>query len=264
MNWLRGYVSQKFRQYYARHNQHRDNVKMNVLISFVIFLFSIVISVDAIANVVMTGTRIIYPSDIKEKTIQLRNTSAQPFIVSIQVDDGSNIEKTIHPEVPFITTPQIFRMEADSGQSVKLVFTGEALPQDRESVFYFSFSQLPYMETQNRDRNQLVLALTNRLKIFYRPHDLPGLSNETAGKLVFQVRPNRVEVTNPTGFYSVIRKAELITNSKKYPLADSVMISPKSTVEWPLHANNVDIRNALIDLVTVNDYGVNVDSKHPL
>lgn len=237
---------------------------MNILIYVFVFIFPIIFSGNAVANVIMTGTRIIYPDDIKEKTIQLRNTSQRPYIVSIQIDDGSNIDKKKRPQVPFITTPQIFRMEGGSGQSVKIIFTGDALPQDRESVFYFSFSQLPYTEAKNKAQNQLVLALTNRLKIFYRPHDLSGHSDETAGKLRFQIWPDVIEVTNPTGYYSVIRRAELITNGKRYPLADSVMISPKSTVKWPLHANNVDAHNALIDLVTVNDYGVNMDSKHPL
>ncbi|WP_371813228.1 molecular chaperone [Kosakonia sp. MUSA4] len=237
---------------------------MNRLMAFTVFLFSITISVNTAANVIMTGTRIIYPDDIKEKTIQLRNTGSQPFIVSIQVDDGSSIEKAKHPEAPFITTPQIFRMEPESGQSVKLIFTGDNLPQDRESIFYFSFSQLPYLKNKDNVRNQLVLALTNRLKIFYRPHTIPGNSYETVEKLSFQVKPHGIEVTNPTGYYSVIRRAELIANGTKYPLADAVMVPPKSKVEWPLHANKVNTQNASIALVTVNDYGVNVDSRHPL
>lgn len=237
---------------------------MNVLISFAVILFSSTISVNAAANVVMTGTRIIYPDDIKEKTIQLRNTGNQPFIVSIEVDDGTNTEKTQHPQAPFITTPQVFRIEPESGQSVKLIFTGDNLPKDRESIFYFSFSQLPYQQNTNRERNQLILALTNRLKIFYRPHTIPGNAHETAEKLTFQLKPHGIEVTNPTGFYSVIRRAELIANGTKYPLVDAVMVPPKSKVEWPLRASKVDTRNAAIALVTVNDYGVNVDSKHPL
>ncbi len=45
--------------------------------------------------------------------------------------------------LPFMPTPQTFRMEAAAGQALRLLYTGDNLPQDRESVFWFSFSRLP-------------------------------------------------------------------------------------------------------------------------
>lgn len=237
-----------------------EKIRMNVLTYLLVLVFSMCMSGSAFASVVMTGTRVIFPGDSKEKTIQLRNTSNQPYIVNLQIEDAQG--STTSP--PFIPTPHVFRMEPSTGQSVRLIYTGESLPQDRESVFWFSFSQLPYMKDNDKGQNQLILAITSRVKIFYRPKNIAGKASETAQHLTFQVKQNRLEVSNPGGYYAVIRHAELISQGKKSPLADSVMIAPKSKVEWPLHSSAGALNGARIHLVTVNDYGVNVNSDHAL
>ncbi|MEI3973708.1 fimbria/pilus periplasmic chaperone [Klebsiella pneumoniae] len=38
--------------------------------------------------------------------------------------------------VPFIITPLIFRIEPHTGQTLRIMYTGEALPNDRESIFW--------------------------------------------------------------------------------------------------------------------------------
>lgn len=235
---------------------------MRTFFSLLVLFLPIGIYSNAFANVVMTGTRVIFLGDSKEKTIQLRNNDDQPYIVNIQVDDGQGSDNNSM----FIPTPQIFRMEPSSGQSVRLIYTGEHLPQDRESIFWFSFSQLPYQKNNEKGQNQLILALTNRVKIFYRPRNIVGKSSEIAQNLKFQVKKNCIEVTNPGGYYAVIRNAELVNRGKKTPLAYSMMIAPQSKVEWPLHssAHALNGAGARIHLVTVNDYGVDVDSDHAL
>ena len=233
---------------------------MNIFAYLLVLVFSMSMSSSAFASVVMTGTRIIFPGDAKEKTIQLRNTSDQPYIINIHVGDERGSDKN----VPFMPTPQTFRMEAAAGQALRLLYTGNNLPQDRESVFWFSFSQLPYLNKNDKSQNQLILALTNRVKIFYRPSSIVGKSSDAPKNLTYQVKQNRIEVTNPTGYYVVIRAAELLSNGKKVPLANSVMIAPQSTTEWTLRSGISVARGALIHLVTVNDYGVNVTSEHAL
>ncbi|EFD6011889.1 molecular chaperone, partial [Escherichia coli] len=184
---------------------------MNIFAYLLVLVFSMSMSSSAFASVVMTGTRIIFPGDAKEKTIQLRNTSDQPYIINIHVEDERGSDKN----VPFMPTPQTFRMEAAAGQALRLLYTGNNLPQDRESVFWFSFSQLPYLNKNDKSQNQLILALTNRVKIFYRPSSIVGKSSDAPKNLTYQVKQNRIEVTNPTGYYVTIRAAELLNNGKK-------------------------------------------------
>ncbi|EEX1161714.1 molecular chaperone [Escherichia coli] len=233
---------------------------MNIFAYLLVLVFSMSMSSSAFASVVMTGTRIIFPGDAKEKNIQLRNTSDQPYIINIHVEDERGSDKN----VPFMPTPQTFRMEAAAGQALRLLYTGNNLPQDRESVFWFSFSQLPYLNKNDKSQNQLILALTNRVKIFYRPSSIVGKSSDAPKNLTYQVKQNRIEVTNPTGYYVTIRAAELLNNGKKIPLANSVMIAPQGKTEWTLPSGISVAPGAQIHLVTVNDYGVNVTSEHAL
>ncbi|HAJ7080200.1 TPA: molecular chaperone [Escherichia coli] len=237
-----------------------EKIRMNIFAYLLVLVFSMSMSSSAFASVVMTGTRIIFPGDAKEKTIQLRNTSDQPYIINIHVEDERGSDKN----VPFMPTPQTFRMEAAAGQALRLLYTGNNLPQDRESVFWFSFSQLPYLNKNDKSQNQLILALTNRVKIFYRPSSIVGKSSDAPKNLTYQVKQNRIEVTNPTGYYVTIRATELLNNGKKIPLANSVMIAPQSTTEWTLPSGISVAPGAQIHLVTVNDYGVNVTSEHAL
>lgn len=157
---------------------------MNIFAYLLVLVFSMSMSSSAFASVVMTGTRIIFPGDAKEKTIQLRNTSDQPYIINIHVEDERGSDKN----VPFMPTPQTFRMEAAAGQALRLLYTGNNLPQDRESVFWFSFSQLPYLNKNDKSQNQLILALTNRVKIFYRPSSIVGKSSDAPKNLTYQVK----------------------------------------------------------------------------
>lgn len=91
-----------------------EKIRMNIFAYLLVLVFSMSMSSSAFASVVMTGTRIIFPGDAKEKTIQLRNTSDQPYIINIHVEDERGSDKN----VPFMPTPQTFRMEAAAGQAL--------------------------------------------------------------------------------------------------------------------------------------------------
>jgi P pilus assembly chaperone PapD len=209
------------------------------------------------ASVVMTGTRIIYASQLKEKSVQLRNTGKEPYIVQVQIDDGSAENKASDS---FVITPPIFRMEPGSGQSVRLMFTGKQLPQDRESLFYMNFTQLPVSQAKEQGNNQLVLAITNRVKVFYRPQGVTGQQSATGQALSLTKVGNKIKVNNPTGYYAVIRQASLLINGQQIKLADSVMIPPKSSAEWTPSQPITSLTGAHLKLILVNDYGMDVES----
>lgn len=98
------------------------------------------VSLSAQASVVMTGTRIIYPEGSREKVLQLSNKDDHPNLVQLWMDDGNNQSSPSKSDVPFALTPQIFRMEANSGQVVRLTYITRNLPKNRESVFILTFT----------------------------------------------------------------------------------------------------------------------------
>lgn len=210
------------------------------------------------ASVVMTGTRIIYSEQTKEKTIQLKNPDNQLYLVQLQVDDHENVSMDAPGSSSFVMAPQIFRMEPNAGQSVRLQYIGSDLPRDRESLFYFTFSQLPVLKRSEQAGNQLVLAITSKVKIFYRPKGLAGTSDSVAKSLTFKMNGKKIMVSNPTGYYAVVRKATLSVNGKEVKLADAVVVSPKSEVEWTPSSAVSTLSGSRLRLIIVNDYGVDV------
>lgn len=216
------------------------------------------------ASIVMTGTRIIYPAQASNKSIQLKNPDQQPYIVQVQVDDGSEKKSSDEGDSNFLVTPNIFRMEPGSAQTVLLKYIGNALPQNKESIFYMNFTQLPATKAENKGGNQLVLAITNRVKIFYRPQGIKGTPAETAQRMAFSLNGKKIKVTNPAGYFAVVRRASLVVNGREITLADMQMVAPESSSEWLASAPVSALKGARLRLVLVNDYGMDVVSERTL
>ncbi len=124
---------------------------------------------QARASVVVTGTRVIYPGEAREKTVQLSNRDAFPNVVQAWVDIDAPDAPPDQADAPFLVNPAVFRMAPDSGQTLRIVYTGQGLPGDRESLFHLNVLQIPPRNSSHADRNQMLLMLRNRLKLFYRP-----------------------------------------------------------------------------------------------
>jgi len=210
------------------------------------------------ASVVLTGTRIIYPAAASGQTLQLGNADAHPYLVQMWLDAGDqdSTPELASADVPFALSPPIFRMEPDSGQAVRLMFTGDQpLPADRESLFYLNFTQIPALSQGELDANLLVLTLKNRVKVFYRPR---GLSAPDLRKLVcalrFHLNANRVQVENPSAFHLVIRRAEWQLGGRNVALLKGEVLAPFSQQERPL-ADAFAAPGGEVRVTVVNDYG---------
>ncbi|MBT0727620.1 molecular chaperone [Rosenbergiella australiborealis] len=214
------------------------------------------------AGVVMIGTRVIFPGGASNTTIQLKNPDPLPYVMQLQLTHEDN---SPNDKAPFVIVPPVFRMEPNSGQTVRLIANGaEKLPMDRESVFYLNFTQLPSQKNTDQNKNQLIIAITNRVKIFYRPKDLTGTQNEAYKYLTFSTEHGKIVVTNPTGYFITVRRAVFSTGNRSITLAQSVMVAPKSTTTWPISENITSLSGGQMKLTLVNDYGADIESKRDL
>lgn len=209
---------------------------------------------NASASVVMTGTRVIVKEPIKEKVIQLKNKSNIPYIVQLQIEQENGNTSGI----PFSITPQIFKMSAGAGQSVKISMIEENLPKDRESVFYFVFSQLPIVNDSGNNGNKLLLAVTNRVKIFYRPKGLAENVKEASQNLKLVEDAEGLKMQNSSPYYISMREVYVGGPGKKIPLLNSKMLAPYSSVRIDNFNSMKNLSGKEITAVTVNDYGVDV------
>uniref|UniRef100_UPI0038BA1F66 fimbria/pilus periplasmic chaperone n=1 Tax=Paraburkholderia aspalathi TaxID=1324617 RepID=UPI0038BA1F66 len=167
-----------------------------------------VVTFPASASVVVTGTRVIYPESSREVDVRLTNSDKTPLLVQAWVDDGQIDVSPDKLKVPFILTPPMFRMEPSKGQTLRLRYTGDPLPKDRESVFWLDVLEVPPKPVNADGKNMLQVAFRTRIKIFFRPQVLQQEPDqaEVHGQLKWRIRENKagfavLGVDNPTPYY---------------------------------------------------------------
>lgn len=212
----------------------------------------------ALAGMTISGTRIIFPAAEREQTVRTTNKGHSPLLVQVWVDDGSKNDDINSIKVPFTVTPPVYRVEPGRGQSIRLIYNGMVLPQDRESVFYFNLLEIPPVDEKVKNTDRLELAFRTRIKIFYRPTVLTGSSYKDINKVRWEViSPTKgIKVTNPTPYYFSFDSAFITSGGVNYPLSVD-MVAPFSSRDFPVqlkgHAPPVTVNGAGVSLIS--DYG---------
>lgn len=215
------------------------------------------------ADVVMTGTRVIFPAETQQKTLQFSNNSNLSFLVQVWLDKGNMDSTPETADAPFNVNPQVFRVNSHTGQMARLTYIGDdKLPKDRESIFYLNFKQIPAMDKKMIDENRLVLLVKNRLKVFYRPNTIVGKVQDLPQELNFNISHDQqgswLEIQNPTGYYANLTRATVKIGAKEIKTKSISMIAPKSSEKWLLEQNISATDQAKVTVRLVNDYGAYV------
>lgn len=230
---------------------------------------SLVLMPDATAGVVIDTTRVVYPAARREVTVNIRNNSQTPSLVQAWLDTGDANSKPDEVAVPFVLTPPLFRLDPTKSQSLRLVYTQEPLPKDRESLFWLNVLDIPPRAATNPDRpNQLEMAFKHRMKVFFRPAGLNGSPADAPAKMSWKLamgegRLTGIEVNNPTPFHVSLVKVTVTVAGQ--PLAfKSDMVAPFASrtldAEAPVTAPAAPVA---VDYTFVNDYGGNVKATAP-
>lgn len=223
--------------------------------SFLFVLFSLLVWTNSFASVTMLGNRIIYPSSSQDKTLIFSNNDKTPALVQIWTDINNPSSSPDNADGPFAAIPSIFNIDANSKQIVKIVYTGhESLPKDRESIFYFNYLSIPSVMKSEAEQNKLMLVVTNRLKIFYRPNGLSESSDNTINDLIIKRNEKLLTIKNPTPYYASMTTA-IITKANKKSTVEIDMIAPFSERAWPI-STEYQSGEIHIQLGLINDYGV--------
>lgn len=174
-------------------------------------------------GITLQSTRVVYPGQAKNGiTFTVTNNTAQPYLLQSRVIPWVAESTDTRPaqdtplethEVPFIVLPPLQRFEPAEALTLRIRLTRHALPTDRESVFVLSLKAIP-SQSSSTEAAQLVLAMQNNLKLFYRPEGLPEYSTEQfSGKLRFLRQGAQLKVINPTPYYVTFRSLSVGTQS---------------------------------------------------
>ncbi|MCT4712226.1 fimbria/pilus periplasmic chaperone [Enterobacteriaceae bacterium H11S18] len=215
-------------------------------------LFSIValtlICNSAYASIVITGTRVVYPSDAKEVSVKLSNKGKSPVLIQSWMDDGNTKSKPDQIKVPFVLTPPINRVEAGSGQTLRIRGLPNNLPADKESIFWLNVLEIPAKpkDAKPEKDNYLQVAFRSRIKFFYRPEGLAGSPKAAATDLKWTSQGSALHVKNTSPYY--ISLVDVAVGGKK---ADGKMLAPFGEDNYSLPAS----AGSKVKAEYVNDYG---------
>ncbi|MFC6299258.1 fimbria/pilus periplasmic chaperone [Pseudomonas sp. CCM 7893] len=216
---------------------------------------------QAMAGVVITGTRLIYLAGQQEMTVKLNNNGSQPVLMQAWVDTGNADSTPTSSKAPFVLSPPLARIDPGKGQSLRLMFTGPALPANQESVFWFNMLEIPPKSQAAADLNTLQMAFRSRIKIFYRPDALPGTPTEAIGQVQWKVvsassgQGFALQAYNPSAFHVSLVELKLVAGAQRW-LSEEGMVAPGQTRQFALPAlKAMPGAGARVEFSAINDYG---------
>ncbi|RDS79396.1 molecular chaperone [Dyella monticola] len=221
---------------------------------------------SAYANVIVGGTRVIFPAKDGEVTVRLTNQNATPALVEAWIDSGDAKSTPDKVNTPFLITPPLFRMEPNRDQSLRILFTHseQPLPTDRESVFYLNVLEVPPKPSgpQFQGKNYIQLALRSRLKLFYRPAGLAGDPQKAPSALSFKASSDAgaaaLVVHNPTPYYVTIGSITVDVGGTSHSV-DTGMVAPLSDLRLAIKdMTQAPSAGSQIKYDCINDYGADV------
>lgn len=220
-------------------------------------------------RVVIHGTRVVYPAQEREVVVRMSNLDvAKPSVMQVWLDAGDSASSPDKVEVPFVVTPPVFRIEGSGRQALRVSYTGEPLPQDRESLFWINFLEVPpVLKDKDGQEGALEFSYRTRLKTFFRPRGLEQVDAFKApAQLLWALQPAAggavptLKIDNPTPFHVSLSKVEIVDGTRRLDVrrantAEGNMVAPFSSLQLQLSEAASVGAAAQVQFQSVGDYG---------
>jgi chaperone protein EcpD len=215
----------------------------------------------ASASVTISGTRVVYPLNQREVTVKLDNDSRYPSLVQVWMDDGNAGAKPGEIDVPFVITPPNFRMDPKKSQTLRVICSCEALPTDRESVYWLDVLDIPPKASGANDVNTLQFAFRTPIKVFVRPPKLAGTPEDAPAQLSWKLVPapdgtgQALSVSNPTPYYVSFSEVDVVSGGRTYRDERGGMVAPRGTTVLAVAQMKAVAAGAKVLYTAISDYG---------
>lgn len=226
-------------------------------------------ALPAYAGVIIYGTRVIYPAEQQEVVVRLENKGDRPALVQSWLDTGDLRSTPATAHTPFTLSPPIFRIEPHQQQALRLRYSGDASPSDRESLYWLNVLEVPPVGSGAEQNNQIELAFRTRLRVYLRPQALPYPVGSAPAKLQWAlVKHNQgfaLQATNPTPYHISLTAVDLLSDGKRFSKAPNLepndsLLMPAGDVKLFALPQLRDRPNGAskVEFTTVSDYGARV------
>lgn len=225
------------------------NRRMIVLVGSGTLLCTLV-SLQAHAAIALDRTRVVLEGGQKSISMSVGNENKQlPYLAQGWIEDaqGKKIQS------PLTVLPPVQRIEPGAKSQVKIqsLPAAAALPQNRESLYYFNLREIP---PRSNKPNTLQLALQTRIKLFYRPAALVQDKGATPWqeKLTLTRVGDTYQANNPTPYYVTLVEGAGSVGGKAVSGFEPVMLAPLG--QATLKASASALGGSPV-LTYINDYG---------
>ncbi len=211
---------------------------------------------SAYSAIALDRTRVIYNENDKSVSVGLTNEhKTSPYLAQTWIENDKD-EKV---NSPFIVTPPVHRLEANSKSQIKIqaIPAVAQLPKDRESVYFLNVREIP---PRSDKANVLQIALQTKIKLFYRPS---AISIKERMDIIPQENDIKIAkqggnyiVKNPSPFFLSITKLKKgATDTENF---EPIMVPPRGEISLGKSAGDIGVSPTLVYL---NDFGGTVDLK---
>ncbi|MGX5832945.1 fimbrial biogenesis chaperone [Aeromonas piscicola] len=230
---------------------------MKKLLSYTCLAVLGMTSLNVSAAIVLDRTRVVYPGGAKSISLNIKNENQKlPYLAQAWIEDtqGQKISS------PFVILPPVQRVDANQKSIVRIASVPaiDALPKDRESIYYFNLREIP---PKSEKSNVMQIAVQSKIKLFYRPEAIiPERGAVWQDQVLITKQGTTLKVNNPTPYYITYvglghPQGKERTTIKGF---SAFMVEPKSeqTVTIPEALGNQFV------ISYVNDYGGYMDIKY--
>lgn len=218
------------------------------MIRFMLFLAVLLSAAHAPAAVSLSGTRLIFDGRFSEASLQVLNRSDHEVLIQAWLSPADNLEGSPQQsaaDLPFVLTPHLSRLDPKARQTLRVLYQGQGLPQDAESLMHLYVLEIP---RKVAGANQLSIAIRQRINVFFRP---PGLTDDplqTAHRLRWTLANTALRVSNPTSFHAAIQDVRL----GGVVASDYLLLAPGASHEMSVAASS---GSADLSFQALTDYG---------
>lgn len=201
---------------------------------------------SAHAAIALDRTRAVFNGGERNLVLNISNDNKkEPYLAQSWLEDAQGKKLTDY----LVVTPPMQRVEAGAKSMIRITALPSvaSLPQDRESLFYFSVREVPPRSDRS---NVLQLALQTKIKLFYRPAGItPERFSRHDDKLVLHKVNGGFRVENPTPYFITLLGITSKGSRSVEKGFKPVMIAPMSS-ETVMSTVTSQPR-----IITINDFG---------
>ncbi|EIJ46000.1 hypothetical protein GWL_30280 [Herbaspirillum sp. GW103] len=141
------------------------------------------------AGLMPERTRLVFSQGAGELSLRLANTNPHAVVVQSWVDQGEGSHAPDTVQSALFVMPAVQRLPAQAISQVRVLYTGEPLPVDRESVFWLNLYEIPILpDPPPGGAPRLLLGLNTQIKVFYRPPGVADPGPQWADALHFRLQ----------------------------------------------------------------------------